>query len=121
MTFLQNDQIMILDLENKAAVRLNFEQVQGLRDLAEQTLSLSGYCKSNLQVLKALNNLEDSSQHLYQGEWSLQPYRARLDGFVESISALSRRIGNAIDLVCQFQLADTPNSLLELPHSMRTL
>ena len=90
---------MILDLKTEAAVGLKFEHVQGLRNIADDTLSLKGYCKSSLEVIKALEGEGTPAEGHFQNDWSLQPYRCRLDGFTESISALSKRISNAIDLV----------------------
>ena len=39
---------MTLNLQRSAAVTLNFDKVQGLRDLEDAVLSLSAYCKGSL-------------------------------------------------------------------------
>lgn len=47
---------MTLNLDTAAAVALNFEKVQELRNLEDETLSLSGYCKSATSVLEMLKS-----------------------------------------------------------------
>lgn len=87
---------MTLDLKKSAAVTLNFDKVQGLRDLEDAALSLSAFCKGSLQVIGELQEVAEAD---FQGVWSLKSYRAQLSGYVEDLSVLNSRIKNTIDLV----------------------
>lgn len=88
---------MTLDLET-AGVSLTFNEVQGLRDLEDRTLSLSGHCKSALCVTQRLQKVPGAG---FEYPWVLEPYSDRLSDFMESLSALTARINNTIDLVRQ--------------------
>jgi hypothetical protein len=96
LTTIQNDQVMTLDLKTSAAVTLNFDKVQGLRDLEDTALSLSAHCKSSLRVVEAMGEISGAG---FQGIWSLNSYNEQLLGYIEDLSVLTSRIGNTIDLV----------------------
>ena len=87
---------MTVDIKTSAAVSLNFDKVQGLRDLEDTALSLSAYCKAGSGIIEALHDVPGAD---YQGVWSLKPFDARLRGYGENISVLTKRIGNTIELV----------------------
>lgn len=87
---------MTVDIKTSAAVSLNFDKVQGLRDLEDTALSLSAYCKASSEIIKALHDVPEAN---FQGVWSLTPFDARLRGFGGNISVLTKRIGNTIELV----------------------
>ena len=92
----KNDQVMTLDLETSDAISLNFEKVQGLRDLKDETLSLSAYCKASQGVIHALKQVPDSD---FKSAWTLDPYEQRLEGFMENLLVMTGKISNTIDLV----------------------
>ena len=87
---------MTVDIKTSAAVSLNFDKVQGLRDLEDTALSLSAYCKAGSEIIKSLQEISGAN---FQGIWSLRPFHARLQGDVENLSVLTKRIGNTIELV----------------------
>lgn len=84
---------MALDLYDDV---IEFDEIQWLRDQCDIVLSLSGYCKSSLGIIKSLQGVEGAD---FEHEWALQPYADRLSDFVESLSALEARIPNVINLV----------------------
>ena len=92
---------MTLDLKAKSAVGLDFDKVQELRDLKDESLSLGAYCKSSQDVVRALKDIPNAQ---LESIWDLGPYDVRLEGFKQSLSTLSSRISNSIDLVCDSQL-----------------
>ena len=87
---------MTVDIKTSAAVRLNFDKVQGLRDLKDTALSLSAYCKTGSEIIEALQEVAGSGFH---GTWSLKPFDTRLRGHDEDLSVLTKRTGNTIELV----------------------
>lgn len=87
---------MTLDLQRSAAVTLNFDKVQGLRDLEDQVLSLSAYCKGSLRVIETLRTVPEAN---FQGVWSLESHIAQLLDYIENLSVLTSKIGNTINLV----------------------
>lgn len=87
---------MTLDLKTSAAVTLNFDKVQGLRDLEDTGLSLSAYCKGSLVAIETIRQVPGAG---FEGEWSLNQYVSQLSGYIEDLSVLTNRIGNTIDLV----------------------
>lgn len=87
---------MTVDIKTSAAVSLNFDKVQGLRDLEDTALSLSAYCKAGSEIIEALQEFPEAD---FQGIWSLKPFDARLRGHGENLSVLTKRIGNTIELV----------------------
>lgn len=89
---------MTLEIDAPNA-NLTFNEVQGLRELEDKSLALSGHCKSGLSVLQALQDLPDSG---LDHEWTLQPYCDRLRDYSDSLSALTARICSTIDLVNDF-------------------
>ncbi|MCJ1457002.1 hypothetical protein MMC28_007368 [Mycoblastus sanguinarius] len=91
----KNDQVMTLDLQRTAAVILNFDKVQGLRNLEDAVLSLSAYCKGSLRVIETMQKIPEAD---FQGVWSLESYVAQLVGYIENLSVLTSRIGNTINL-----------------------
>lgn len=114
----KNDEVMTVDIKTSAAVSLNFDKVQGLRDLEDTALSLSAYCKAGSGIIEALHDVPGAD---YQGVWSLNPFDARLRGYGENISVLTKRIGNtielfayALDLKNQYTAADINNHVSQL-------
>ena len=87
---------MTVDIKTSAAVSLNFDKVQGLRDLKDTALSLSAYCKAGSEIIEALQEVAGSGFH---GTWSLKPFDTRLRGHDEDLSVLTKRTGNTIELV----------------------
>ena len=87
---------MTVDIKVSAAVSLNFDKVQGLRDLEDNVLSLSAYCKAGSKVIEALQGAPGAD---FQGMWSLEPFNARLQGYAENLLVLTKRISNTIELV----------------------
>ena len=87
---------MTVDIKTSAAVSLNFDKVQGLRDLKDTALSLSAYCKAGSEIIEALQEAGGAD---FQGTWSLTPFLTRLRGHGENVSVLTERIGNTIELV----------------------
>ena len=87
---------MTVDIKTSAAVSLNFDKVQGLRDLEDTALSLSAYCKAGSEIIKCLQDIPEAN---FQGIWSLSPFDARLQGHGANLSVLTKRIGNTIELV----------------------
>ena len=87
---------MTVEIKTSAAVSLNFDKVQGLRDLKDTALSLSAYCKAGSEVIEALQEVAGAD---FQGTWSLTPFLTRLRGHCASVSVLTDRIGNTIELV----------------------
>lgn len=94
---------MTVDIKTSAAVSLNFDKVQGLRDLKDTALSLSAYCKAGSEVIEALQEVAGAD---FRGMWSLNPHLTRLRGHDENVSALTKRIGNTIELVSTEQWKD---------------
>lgn len=87
---------MTLNIKTSATVTLNFDKVQGLRDLEDTALSLSAYCKADAEILQVLQEVAGAD---FQGTWSLKPFETRLRGHGENLSVLTKRIGNTIELV----------------------
>ena len=87
---------MTVDIKTSAAVSLNFDKVQSLRDLEDTALSLSSYCKAGSEIIEALQVVAGAE---FQGAWSLKPFNTRLRGHDENLSVLTKRIGNTIELV----------------------
>lgn len=87
---------MTLNIKTSAAVTLNFDTVQCLRDLEDTTLSLGAYCKASLGVLEVLRKTSHADS---RGAGSFNPYRSQLLGCIENVSVLTDRIRNTIDLV----------------------
>ena len=87
---------MTVDLKKSAAVSLNFDKVQGLRDLKDTALSLSAYCRAGSEIIEALHEVAGAD---LQGTWSLKPFDTRLRGHGTNLSVLTKRIGNTIELV----------------------
>ena len=100
---------MTLDLKTSAAVTLNFDKVQGLRDLEDTALSLSAHCKSSLRVIEAMREISGAD---FQGVWSLNSYNEQLLGNIEDLSVLTSRIGNTIDLVSLLECETVDDSEL---------
>lgn len=92
---------MTVDIKTSAAVSLNFDKVQGLRDLEDTALSLNAYCKAGSEIIKSLQEIPGAN---FQGIWSLRPFDARLRGHDENLSVLTKRISNTIDLVSAEQM-----------------
>lgn len=88
---------MTLDLETVDG-GLTFDEVQGLRDLEDRTLSLIGHCKGALCVTQRLQEIPGAG---LERDWALDPYSDRLSDFMESLGALIARINNTIGLVRQ--------------------
>lgn len=88
---------MTLELEQES-VGLTFDEVLWLRDLEDIALTLTGHCKSALSTIKDLQKIPEAR---FEHQWTLQPYSDRLGDFIESLSALTARIKNTIDLVRQ--------------------
>lgn len=114
----KNDQIMTLDLQRSAAVTLNFDKVQGLRDLEDEVLSLSAYCKGSLRVIETLRTIPEAN---FQGVWSLESHIAQLLDYIENLSVLTSKIGNtinlfayALDLKNQYTAANTNDHVSNL-------
>ena len=87
---------MTVDLDTSAAVSLNFDKVQTLYNLEDITLSLSGHCKSAISILEMLEAIPSNS---FTDGWSAAPYLSRLNGYNESLTALTARISNSVGLV----------------------
>ena len=87
---------MTVDIDTTAAVKLNFDKVQSLRDLRDTALSLSAYCKAGSEIIEALQEIAGTG---FQGAWSLKPFDTRLRGHDETLSVLTKRAGNATELV----------------------
>ena len=87
---------MTVDIKVSAAVSLNFDKVQGLRDLEDTALSLSAYCKAGSEIIEALQEVPGAD---FQETWSLRPFNARLHGYSEDLLVLTKRINNTIELV----------------------
>ena len=87
---------MTVDIKTSAAVSLNFDKVQGLRDLKDTALSLSAYCKAGSEIIESLQEVAGAD---FQGTWSLDLFGTRLRGHSENISVLTQRISNSIELV----------------------
>ena len=96
LTAFENDQVMTPDLRTLDAVSLGLEKVQQLRDLKDEYLLLGLYCKASQDVIRALNETPGSR---FEGIWSLKPSDIRLEGFMQSVSVLTGRTKNTIDLV----------------------
>ena len=94
---------MTVDINTSAAVSLNFDKVQGLRDLKDTALSLSAYCKAGSEIIEALQEIAGAG---FQGAWSLKPFDTRLRGHDENLSVLTKRAGNSIELVTLVILPD---------------
>lgn len=90
-----NKRVMTLELEQDGA-GLTFDEVESLRDLEDIVLSLIGYCKSASSIIQSLQRVKEAK---FEYEWTLQPYSDRLSDFIETLSALTARITNTIDLV----------------------
>lgn len=100
---------MTLDLKKSAAVTLNFDKVQALRDLEDTALSLSAHCKSSLRVVEAMGEIAGAE---FQGIWSLNSYNEQLLGYIEDLSVLTSKIGNTIDLVSFLECGAVDDSKL---------
>lgn len=87
---------MTLNIKTSATVSLNFDKVQGLRDLEDTALSLSAYCKAGSETMQVLQEVAGAD---FQGTWSLKSFETRLRGHGENLSVLTKRIGNTIELV----------------------
>ena len=87
---------MTVNIKTSAAVSLNFDKVQGLRDLKDTALSLSAYCKAGSEIIDVLQEVTVAD---FQGTWSLKPFDTRLRGYGENLSVLTKRIDNTIELV----------------------
>ena len=87
---------MTLTLQTLATAALNFDKVQGLRDLQDATLPLSAYCKGSVRLIEAMQEIPEAD---FQGMWSLESYHAQLLGCIENLNVITRRISNTIDLV----------------------
>ena len=94
---------MTEDIKTSVAVSLNFDKVQGLRDLKDTALSLSAYCRAGSEIIEALQEVAGAG---FQGTWSLNPFLTRLRGHGENVSVLTERIGNSIELVSAKQCKD---------------
>ncbi|KAG8530304.1 uncharacterized protein KY384_004806 [Bacidia gigantensis] len=110
LTSPQNDKIMIVDLDTPAAVSLNLEKVQALRNLGDKTLTLNGHCTSAKTVLEKLKVIPNNG---FTDGWDAEPYVNRLAGYIDCIPALTSRVQNsielhayALDLKNQFTAAD---------------
>ena len=101
---------MTVDIKTSAAVSLNFDKVQGLRDLEDTALSLSAYCKAGSEIIGALQVVAGAE---FQGTWSLKPFDTRLRGYDEDLSVLTKRIGNTIELVSAEHWNDSFLGLIE--------
>ena len=75
---------------------LTFDEVQSLRDLEDTTLSLTGNCRSAIDVMEKLQTIPDTG---FQVTGTLKPTLARLSDLTNSLGALTARINNTIDLV----------------------
>ena len=87
---------MALDLKTSAAVTLNFDKVQGLRDLEDKALSLSAYCKGSLRIIETMKEISAAD---FRGVWSISSCSEKLLGYIEDLSVLTNRINNTVDLV----------------------
>ena len=87
---------MTVNIKTSAAVSLNFDKVQGLRDLKDTALSLNAYCKAASGIIEALQQVPGTN---FQATWSLKPLYTRLLGHAENLSVLIKRITNTIELV----------------------
>ena len=87
---------MTLNLKTAADVTLSFDKVQGLRNLEDETLSLSAFCKGSVRVIEEIRGIVGAEA---EGIWSLRPYHEQLIGYVEDLAVLTKRIANTIDLV----------------------
>ena len=87
---------MTVDIKTSAAVSLNFDKVQELRDLKDTVLSLSAYCKAGSEIIEALQEVAGAD---LQGTWALKPFDTRLRGHAENLCVLTKRISNTIELV----------------------
>ena len=92
----KNDDVFALDLQSSVATASTFDMVQGLRHLFDTTISLSAFCKAEISNLRALNDIQEAG---YESLSLIRKYGEELDGYLESLSALSKRIRNSIDLV----------------------
>lgn len=79
-----------------AAASLSFDQVQSLRNLHDNVLSLSAFCLGSLNIIKTLESVPEAR---FTDLYSLHPFSDQLRGYNESLSVLGKRIVNAIDLV----------------------
>ena len=70
--------------------------VQGLRHLFDTTISLQAFCKAETSILGALDDVQEAG---FESLGLVRKSREELEGYQESLGALSRRIRNAIDLV----------------------
>ncbi|KAL9103252.1 MAG: hypothetical protein Q9163_001703 [Psora crenata] len=95
----KNDRIMTLDLDEPSSVRLNFNEVQELRELGDTTLSLKDHCQCAQSILERLQAIPEAK---FENKWSLQQYSDRLSDDVTSIVTLTNRINNSIDLAAYF-------------------
>ena len=99
----KNDDAFALDLQTSVATASTFDMVQGLRHLFDTTISLSAFCKADLSNLRALNDVEEAG---FESLSLIRKLSEELDGYQESLSALSKRIQNAIDLVSPSPMLD---------------
>ena len=79
-----------------AAVSLSFDSVQVLRHLHDTVISLSAFCKADLDVIKVLEQIPEAA---FDDMESFDPCSTRFQGYLTSLDVLQNRIRNAIDLV----------------------
>ena len=103
---------MTLELENVTGLELGFNQVQALRDLLDNVLSLGSYCNGALRVVRVLQ--ESDVNGLSRLHASLDAYSTQLLDCIESVSVLKGRISNLIDLVWFFLVSGLVASLTNL-------
>lgn len=96
LTSPKNDEALTLDLRTTAGIGLNFDQIQSLRHLHDTVLSLNPFCNGSLDVIKTLESIHNTT---FSGIYSLSCFSEQLRGYDKSLSVLSSRIRNAIDLV----------------------
>lgn len=94
---------MTLDLDEPSSARLNFDEVQKLRELEDATLSLKGHCQSAQFIMERLQATPEAH---FDHAWSLRSYSDRLSDDVKSIAVLGNRINNSIDLVSWGQVLE---------------
>lgn len=101
---------MTLNIKTSAAVSLNFDKVQGLRDLEDTALSLSAYCRADSEIMQVLHEVARAD---FQGTGSLKPFETRLRGHGENLSVLTKRIGNTIEVVSAERWNDCVLALIQ--------
>ena len=86
---------MTLELKLKS-VEVNFDEVQGFRDLKDTMLPLVEHINATAGVTRRLQAFY--SKH-FEHEWSLDSYQERLSDYSDSLSVLIGRVNNTIDTV----------------------